>query len=208
LIAVADAVGGGWPERARVAGVALVADSKDAEPSLGIRLLHDLRAVFGDAKEMSSKSILRALHAIEEGPWADMKGKPLDERGLSHRLRQYGIRSKTVRTEGGTPKGYTRADLLDQWTRYLPPYPAISATSATSATSMQNGGTGAPQPFSADSKEASQINDVADVADVALPGGMRRVCAHCDKSDGELREASVGGWPIWLHPACTQAYRP
>src|SRR5262245_40211687 len=39
LIAVADSVGGVWPERARVAAVALVALSREAEPSLGIKLL-------------------------------------------------------------------------------------------------------------------------------------------------------------------------
>ena len=37
LIAIADAVGGEWPARARAAGVALVADSKEVEASLGIR---------------------------------------------------------------------------------------------------------------------------------------------------------------------------
>ena len=48
LLAVADAAGGDWPERARVAAVALVALSKESTPSLGIRLLADLRDVFGD----------------------------------------------------------------------------------------------------------------------------------------------------------------
>ena len=55
LIAVADAIGGVWPDRARAAAVALVADSKEVEASLGIRLLTDLRAMFGDNDEISSK---------------------------------------------------------------------------------------------------------------------------------------------------------
>ena len=55
LIAVGDAAGGNWPERARVAAVALVADSKAASPSLGIRLLADLREVFGDNEAMSTE---------------------------------------------------------------------------------------------------------------------------------------------------------
>lgn len=38
LVAIADAVGGDWPKRARVAAVALVAVSKDVELSLGVRL--------------------------------------------------------------------------------------------------------------------------------------------------------------------------
>jgi hypothetical protein len=55
LIAVADLAGGTWPARARAAAVALVAEAKDTEPSLGVRLLADLRTVFGSADELSSK---------------------------------------------------------------------------------------------------------------------------------------------------------
>ena len=47
-LAIADAAGGDWPARARAAAVALVAESKASSPSLGIRLLADIRTVFGD----------------------------------------------------------------------------------------------------------------------------------------------------------------
>ena len=76
LVAVADAIGGFWPERARVAAVALVADSKEAEPSLGIRLLTDLRSIFEGEVELPSKTILERLLALPESPWADLRGKP------------------------------------------------------------------------------------------------------------------------------------
>lgn len=99
LIAIADAVGGSWPERARAAAVALVTAFKEAEPSLGIRLLSDLRTIFKDAAEMPTESILRELHALKEAPWNDLKGKPLNDRGLAQRLRQYEVRP-TVLGEG------------------------------------------------------------------------------------------------------------
>ena len=134
LIAVADRVGGVWPETARKAGVALVAAGKEKEPSLGIRLLADLRTIFEDFNEMSSKMILSRLIEIEESPWGDIRGRQLDERGLAKRLKAYGIKSKTVRIGDATPRGYTRADLFDAWTRYLPAQPGTSETSATSAT--------------------------------------------------------------------------
>lgn len=207
LIAVAEAAGGAWPERARMAGVALVADSKEAEPSLGIRLLNDLKLVFGDAREMSSKAILHALHQLEEAPWADIKGKPLDERGLSNRLRQYDVKSKTVRTGGGTPKGYTRADLTDVWTRYLLPSAAKSATSATSATTAEGGVNVAAEFAAPVQKEPNVNNDVADVADVALPGNKGRVCAHCGHAGGEFCDANVGGVSIALHLSCKDEFR-
>lgn len=203
LISVADAAGGGWPRRAREAGVSLVADGKEAEPSLGIRLLNDLRTVFGATSDMSTKAILQALHSMDEAPWSDIKGKPLDERGLSHRLRQYGVRPKTLRVGASTCRGYARADLDDVWTRYLPS-PATSETSETSETRKARlSNTGPAHP-----NFPSQNNDVSDVSNVALPGTKGRVCAHCDNGGGEFCEASVGGSPIWLHPACMQDYRP
>jgi hypothetical protein len=50
LLAIADAIGGDWPERARKAAVALVGAARDAEPSLGIRLLADTKTVFGQSR--------------------------------------------------------------------------------------------------------------------------------------------------------------
>lgn len=122
LLAVADAAGDEWPELARVAAVALVAESKEGGGvSLGVRLLHDLRRVFGEAEAMATEAILYALHDIDDAPWADLKGKALDARGLSWRLRQYGIKPRTVRIGLSTPKGYRREDLHDAWARYLQP---------------------------------------------------------------------------------------
>lgn len=135
LLAIADAAGGDWPTRAHVAAVALVADSKRSRPSLGVRLLADVRTAFGDADAMPTDAILKALHAMEEAPWSDLRGKPIDSRALAHRLKPYGIQSKNLRDARAVFRGYERADLLDAWNRYLSPIG--SATSATSATSAQ-----------------------------------------------------------------------
>jgi uncharacterized protein DUF3631 len=138
LIAVANAAGGDWPERAKAAAKALIKETYDVEPSLGIRLLADLKTVFGDAEHMTTEAILRALHAMAEAPWNDLKGKPLNDRGLATRLRQYGIKPKVIRIGDTTPRGYTAESLHDAWQAYVPlPSPETSATSATSET---NGG--------------------------------------------------------------------
>ena len=83
LLAVADAAGGEWPDRARVAAVTLVALAKESTLSFGIKLLSDLRHVFGDADAQATESILKALHGLDESPWADIKAKPLNDRGLA-----------------------------------------------------------------------------------------------------------------------------
>lgn len=132
LLAIADAAGGQWPQRAREAAVALVAASKENPPSPGIRLLADLRVVFAEADAMATVSILSALVALDESPWADIRGKALDDRGLAFRLKKYGVRPKVLRIGESTPRGYARADFHDAWSRYLPSSQA-NETSATSA---------------------------------------------------------------------------
>ena len=133
LLAVADAAGGQWPSRARAACVAHVADSRGRVPSLGIRLLTDLRTVFAAETAMSTEDILSALCKLDESPWGDLRGQQLNPRGLAQRLRQYGVSSRNVRTNERVVKGYAREDLHDVWLRYLSP-PVEAATSATSAT--------------------------------------------------------------------------
>ena len=154
LLAVADAAGGDWPTLAREAAVTLVTDAKQSTPSLGIRLLSDLRAVFGDHDALSTEAILHALHQIEEAPWGDLRGKPLDARGLANRLKPYGITSGPVRIGAQVAKGYKRSDLWDAWERYLSLPPIERVTRVTSVT-----------------PEHAGAGDVTDVTDVTHPMG-------------------------------------
>lgn len=134
LLAVADEAGGAWPDRARVAAVTLVTSSRESTPSLGIRLLGDIRAVFGEREVLATESILSSLQMLDESNWSDIKGKPLNDRGLASRLRQYEIKPRVVRLGTGTARGYLRSDFVDAWRRYLPQPPSESVTSVTSET--------------------------------------------------------------------------
>jgi hypothetical protein len=134
LIAVADLAGGDWPARVRKAATALTKAEResDADASQGALLLADLRNVFAAEKDkdgnvtawhdrMETATLLDRLHAMPESPWNDLRGRPLDARGLAERLRPYGVRPKVIRVgKDSTPRGYERADLLDAWSRYLP----------------------------------------------------------------------------------------
>lgn len=138
LLAVADSAGGDWPQRARVAAVALVADSKQETPSLGLKLLADIRKVFGQNDHMRTEALLSGLNKLEESPWGDLKGKSLDARGLARRLSPYAIKPTNIRHLADVAKGYRREDLHDAWQRYLVAPHCGSATSATAATSQVN----------------------------------------------------------------------
>ena len=136
LIAVADLAEGDWPERARAAAVALVAASKSKPPSLGLRLLSDMRTAFNDADQMATVTLLDALNAMEDAPWGDLRGKALDSRGLARTLSRYDVKSCKLRFGATTANGYRRTDLHDAWQRYLPVPPDMSGTSGTSGTSQ------------------------------------------------------------------------
>src|SRR5262249_36631049 len=168
-----------WPKSAREAAVALIAAGREEEPSLGIRLLADLRVVFTKAgkEALFTKTILGALHKMEEAPWKDLKdNRALDARGLALRLRQYGIKSKQIRDGTETTKGYERADLMDAWARYLP----SSQRSETSETSETT-----PDLWASDvsdvSDEAANVSDEA--ASVSANGGQKNPDKSTNVSD-------------------------
>jgi uncharacterized protein DUF3631 len=183
LLAVAEHVGGAWPRRALDAAVALVADSKDIETSLGIRLLADMRKVFGDETEKWTTNMLAELHGLPESPWTDIRGKPLDDRGLAKRLHQYGIKSKMIRDGPVTRRGYDRADFVDAWEQY--PLPEKSETSET----------------------AKQSAPVAPVAPVTQFPGKRVPCAQCNADDGKQAAHEIGGELVMLHEQCVRFWK-
>lgn len=123
LVAIADLAGGHWPATSRriAAGIASTAD--DAQDSLGVLLLADLRDAFGDREpeaKLTTETILGTLNAQAERPWPTLaKGRPIDARRLARLLEPFGIRSSTVRVGAETAKGYLRGDLSDAFARYL-----------------------------------------------------------------------------------------
>jgi hypothetical protein len=131
LITCAVLVGGEWPAKAKAAALALVKVAHDAEPSLGLRLLEDMREVFGGNATMTTALILEKLLAMEEAPWGDIRGKPLDPRGLARLLKQYDIKPKVIRTGAGTVRGYDRADFAEAFECYLSPPPGKHVTAET-----------------------------------------------------------------------------
>ena len=125
LLSIADLAGGTWPHRAREAAKKLSGDFDVDEESRGVRLLADLRAVFGDERTMSSVDVLEQLNALEESPWgAWHEGAGLRPRDLGRLLRPFGIKTKNVRVDDDKIlKGLHHDDLEAEWVRYLPDVP-------------------------------------------------------------------------------------
>jgi hypothetical protein len=202
LLAIAEAAGEHWPKRAHVAAVTLVAAAADREPSLGIRLLSDLRDIFGERDQMTTAEILQRLHGLSEAPWNDLKGKQLNDRGLAFRLREYEVKSRTLNLGGESrAKGYDRTDLHEVWQRYLPPASA-SERSVTSVTNVPNTdlqgpgvtdvtGNGRSVTDDRGEKNTDKSTDVSDVTDVTLAAGDRGN-GHAFADYPDLHESLTG----------------
>ena len=130
LFAIADAVGGDWPERARQAAIALSADTEAG--SIGVELLADIQRIFDglDMDRLPSAKIVKDLIAMSDRPWkAYSWGKDISEHQLAGLLRHYGIRpgsihlneelQATLGLKKATAKGYKREQFEDAFTRYL-----------------------------------------------------------------------------------------
>ncbi|WNV90954.1 DUF3631 domain-containing protein [Umezawaea sp. Da 62-37] len=125
LLAIADLAGGHWPETSRAACLHFVTAASAQPMSDGVRLLGDLRALFTSrgTDRISTVEILAVLRSMDEAPWGDMYGKPLNARALATELSVYGVKVTAFKNNGTTVKGYTvngANGLADAWARYLP----------------------------------------------------------------------------------------
>jgi len=122
LVAVADLMGGTWPERARAAVLALVNAEvqADIEANLGMRLLGDIRDLFEEftVAFMKSEELVNRLRKVDDAPWQE---RDLNTTALAGMLRPYGIRPG--RNSAGTARGYDKAFFADAFVRYLPSAP-------------------------------------------------------------------------------------
>jgi hypothetical protein len=166
LFVVADAAGGHWPESVRVTAVTLVTDSQRDRGTLGVKLLTDLRAIFGEREHMLTVEILEALNGLEESPWGELKGGPLNARGLANRLNRYGVDRRTVRIGPVVGKGYSRADLLDPWARYVTEADAPSYVYENSESFLRKEESGSQNPVSLPLRES--VTSVTSVTDPSL----------------------------------------
>jgi hypothetical protein len=131
LLAIAELIGNGWPEKARDALVELCtsADAEDLSPS--VRLLRDIAGIFAEVKvdRISSGTLIEKLVNIDTSPWAERgkARKPLTQNGLARLLRKFKsyddrpIEPQSINFgEEVTLRGYYREHFVDAWRRYVP----------------------------------------------------------------------------------------
>jgi putative DNA primase/helicase len=120
LLAIADAIGGEFPRRARDVAISQANREKD-DSFLGM-LLEDIREIFdkNGLDRISSEDLCRALAEREDRPWPEWKhGKPITKVQLAKLLAPVNIKPGTIRLPEGTAKGYYFNAFADVFSRYL-----------------------------------------------------------------------------------------
>jgi Protein of unknown function (DUF3631) len=119
MFAIADLIGGEWPERLRRAAMQLAPTIDDQNLTDGKRLLAEFRVLFGKLKRpwVTSKEINRHLTEDPLGPWSYYHGHPITEREIAHLLRKmHQIQHRKVTK---TLWGFRAEDFVEKFKRIL-----------------------------------------------------------------------------------------
>jgi hypothetical protein len=182
LFAIADEIGGEWPDRARSSAVALSGVETQDDESAGVRLLGDVRAIFatrGDDR-ISSATLAAELHELEESPWSEWYGKPITQHGIAKLLKHFEIRPRTVRFDDETTaKGYRLDQFEDAFSRYLPEKNVTTSQPNADAGLRANSDRHTPELVTAENGANSAWINACDVVTVS----------NGNHGDGDLAEA-------------------
>ena len=141
LLAIAEAAGGDWPERARRAALVLSgAASVDArEDDPGVRLLADIRAFFDEhgPGPHASQEVADALATMEDRPWSEWRhGKPITPNAIARLLKRFKIHP-TQHRRGPASEEKIRGYTLEQFARSFSQY--LGSTEPVQAVQSSNG---------------------------------------------------------------------
>jgi putative DNA primase/helicase len=121
LLAIAALAGGDWPELARKAAIKLA--RKREELSEGVRLLAALRPIVVTREEITSKEIIKHLHADPMGEWTDFRDRgSITERQVAALLKRYDIFPTVLhptKRSDDSRRGYRCAPILKACAHYL-----------------------------------------------------------------------------------------
>ncbi len=125
LLAIADEVGGMWPEKAREAAIMLSTAASEEDGTIRVQLLADIRQVFDEKRTdfLKSTCLLEHLHEMEERPWGEWGRtcKPMSARQLRSQLKPFGVESRQKKIQGRNERGYEYSSFEDSFSRYLLP---------------------------------------------------------------------------------------
>lgn len=213
LLAIAEIAGGDWPARARQAAVTL--SGQREETSIRTLLLSDIRDIIGDDDRITSSDLAARLAEMEDRPWPEFsKGKPITAARIARLLKDFGIRSDTIRFgpgTGDTAKGYKRETLRDAFSRYLPSQNVTTSQVNDSAAYSDFQNVTATPDVTFSNRPKATDSAGCDVVTLSNPqrgqeGPKRRgLCPHCGNRMEPGQATAIHGELGEIHVACRTA---
>jgi putative DNA primase/helicase len=180
LFAIADVVGGTWPERSRKAARALVGASE--AQSVFEETIAAIKDIIGQRTEITSKEIVDRLVKIDGGPWAEW-GKSrnqITQNALARLLKPYKVWPIDIGPERSRRKGYRQAQFEPLFEAYLkPPSPPPGDNRAAAQNATESAPVGGSQPRSPNSGCADEN------CEKSSNDGHLRGCADTDGGHGQ-----------------------
>jgi putative DNA primase/helicase len=122
LLAIADLIGGNFPDLARKAAIQLSHSGDTDEEAAGVLLLEDIWDHFQEASSdrLTSKEIVERLVEMEERPWPEWRqGREITPTGVARLLKPFAVRPKQFKDDSGKKqRGYSKEQFLDPVIRY------------------------------------------------------------------------------------------
>lgn len=158
LFAIAEVLGGDWPELARKAFDTLQGQRHGDDEDIGIQLLTDIRDVFETTQStrLSSDQLSLNLANLEGKPWEEYgrRNEPITKSELAKVLRRFRVQSRNIKLPSGKVlKGYHLEDFEDAFSRYLTQEGDSSRYPATKPANIDDSAVLHPLP-----KEASSVS--------------------------------------------------
>jgi putative DNA primase/helicase len=210
LLAIADAAGDEWPERARQ--IAIKFGGRRDEQTAGVMLLEDVKRIFDEERvdRIPSQDLVAKLVKREERPWVEWNNhKPITPKQLADLLDAFQIVPNTIRIGASTPKGYRVEQFRDAFARYTRNFPATPPQpSKTAGFSANSSATRPDDAADKNSQKTSNFAACGGVADnKAADGQDAQVrCAQCGEPDtpGDAVRPFGLDPPTQLHLSCWQ----
>ena len=136
LIALAETIGGNWPQKARAALLEIFSEYNGSQVS-PTQLLSDIRDAFAHygKQRLFSAEVLAYLYSLDQRTYDqwNKQGDPMTAAALARPLnKNFKIYPRTQRRGKERLKGYQQADFQEAWERYLPPSTATGETATES----------------------------------------------------------------------------
>jgi len=123
LMAIAELLGGDWPEYITTAMLTIEGNKSDDEDSIGVMILTDIKQAFIDkaVDRISSQDLVDYLIYIDDRPWCEWRhGQPMTKVTLSKLLKPFSIRPDQLRINSYNKlRGFKIEQFKDAFSRYL-----------------------------------------------------------------------------------------